>query len=82
MHVAKTTTYVNWKQKLVLAVTFCFMAFSSAGQCPTLFDFFGNPEANPYWFDCLGAPTGANLTIQSPDNIGAWTIDWGRRIAH
>lgn len=44
-------------------------------QCPELYDFFGNPSPNPYWYSC----TGGNyiLTVQSPDNIGTWTIDWG-----
>ena len=44
-------------------------------QCPQLNDFFGIPNANPYWYDCDGGTF--TLNINSPNNIGTWTVDWG-----
>jgi len=44
-------------------------------QCPQLNDFFGVPNANPYWYDCDGGTF--TLNINSPNNIGTWTVDWG-----
>ncbi len=44
-------------------------------QCPTIYDGTGTPSATPYWYSCFGLDF--TLTIQSPDNIGQWTIDWG-----
>ena len=52
-----------------------FVQDVAKAQCPTLYDFFGAPNANPYWYDCTG--NDYTLFIQSPDNIGAWTVDWG-----
>lgn len=44
-------------------------------QCPELFDGLGNPTPNPVWVACFGG--NFTLNVQSPDNIGSWTIDWG-----
>ncbi len=44
-------------------------------QCPQLNDFFGLPNNAPYWYDCDGGIF--TLNINSPNNIGTWTVDWG-----
>lgn len=54
--------------------TFSFLGGIKA-QCPQLYDFFGTPSNAPYWYDCTG--NNYTLTIQSPNNIGSYTIDWG-----
>jgi len=45
------------------------------GQCPVIFDFFGNASTNPEWFHCQNSPY--TLNIQSPNTIDSYTIDWG-----
>ncbi|MCB0795578.1 MAG: PKD domain-containing protein [Flavobacteriales bacterium] len=45
------------------------------GQCPTLYDYYGVPEAAPVWYSCSG--TNFTLLVGSPQTIGAFTIDWG-----
>ncbi|MFM1931332.1 MAG: hypothetical protein RL226_635, partial [Bacteroidota bacterium] len=45
------------------------------GQCPDVFDFFGNTSATPVWYNCSG--NNYTLNLQSPDNWGAYTINWG-----
>jgi len=40
-----------------------------------LYDYTGTPSGTPYWYNCSGS--NYTLLIQSPDNIGNWTIDWG-----
>jgi gliding motility-associated-like protein len=66
------------KIKLHIAL-FVLLVFSFVGninaQCPQLYDFFGTPNNAPYWYDCTG--NNYTLTIQSPNNIGSYTIDWG-----
>jgi len=52
---------------------FCVHSNSFA-QCE-LYDFDGNPSNTPYWYSCNG--NDFTLSIQSPNTIGAWTIDWG-----
>src|SRR5690606_7005438 len=52
---------------------FC-MHSNSFAQCE-LFDFYGNPSDNPVWYSCNG--NDFTLSIQSPNSIGAYTIDWG-----
>lgn len=45
------------------------------GQCPTINDGFGIPQAEPYFISCSG---GSNtIFIQSNDSIGSYSIDWG-----
>jgi PKD repeat protein len=44
-------------------------------QCPQVFDFYGLPSANPYWYTCSG--TNYTLNLQSPNNWGPYTVDWG-----
>ena len=44
-------------------------------QCPEVFDFYGLPSDNPYWFSCSG--NAYTLNLQSPDNWGEYDIDWG-----
>lgn len=62
--------------KKTLTVAFLVMAVGSIqAQCPEIYDFYGNPSDSPNWYQCSG--TDYTLNIQSPDNIGAWTIDWG-----
>ncbi len=63
-------------KKKIWIIAISMMAIVNVqGQCPELYDFFGTPNANPYWYSCTG--TDYTLIIQSPDNIGTWTIDWG-----
>ncbi|RMG81767.1 MAG: hypothetical protein D6707_04195, partial [Bacteroidetes bacterium] len=65
-------------QKYKILFTFLFLSFAVilSAQCPQLIDGQGNPSSNPYWI----APCDGNdytLFIQSNDNIGAYTVDWG-----
>lgn len=46
----------------------------SFAQCE-LYDFYGTPSNNPVWYSCTGADF--SLSLQSPNNIGVWTVDWG-----
>ncbi len=63
-------------RKSIGIVVFALMALlNTQGQCPELYDFFGAQSPSPYWYQCTG--TDYTLNIQSPENIGAWTIDWG-----
>ncbi|MEY3399084.1 MAG: hypothetical protein RL220_1678, partial [Bacteroidota bacterium] len=57
---------------LAIAILAGTRAFS---QCPEVFDFYGNPSSNPYWYSCSGNNYSFNL--QSPDNWGPYTINWG-----
>ncbi len=59
---------------LGIALAILFMPVQSFSQCE-LFDFFGAPNDTPYWYSCNG--NDFTLNIQSPNNIGEWTIDWG-----
>lgn len=61
--------------KLLFSIVFVACVFGAKAQCPTLYDYTGTPSANPYWIGCTG--TDYTVFIQSPDNIGAWTVDWG-----
>lgn len=55
---------------------FCLLLINFVkAQCPELYDGLGNPSPNPYWTHCFG--TDYTFNIQSPNNIGTWTIDWG-----
>ncbi|MFT7209531.1 MAG: PKD repeat protein [Flavobacteriales bacterium] len=45
------------------------------GQCPEAFDFNGDVGTNPYWYSCSG--NDYTLNVQSPDDWGAYEIDWG-----
>lgn len=49
-------------------------AGKAEAQCE-LFDFYGNPSSTPYWYSCSGG--NFTLNLQSPHNIGEWTVDWG-----
>lgn len=48
--------------------------FNAFSQCE-LYDYYGNASSNPYWYSCNG--NAFTLAIQSPNSIGAYTIDWG-----
>ncbi len=52
----------------------CAPIFAEA-QCPEVFDFFGAGSDAPYWYDCSGGDY--NFNLQSPDDWGDYTIDWG-----
>ncbi|HKL39506.1 MAG TPA: hypothetical protein VJ894_02450, partial [Cryomorphaceae bacterium] len=45
-----------------------------SAQCE-LFDFFGDATDTPYWYSCNG--NNFSLNLQSPNNIGAWEVNWG-----
>jgi len=51
------------------------LALVVRAQCPTVYDFYGMPSTNPYWYSCSGSNFSFNL--QSPENWGAYTVDWG-----
>jgi len=53
----------------------CLLTISAHSQCPKTFDFYGLPSANPYWYSCSGSDY--TLNLQSPNNWGSYTIDWG-----
>lgn len=48
---------------------------SAQAQCPRVFDFNGTPTYTPTWYHCLG--TDFSFNLQSPNNWGAYSIDWG-----
>jgi gliding motility-associated-like protein len=55
-----------------------FLVLGSSGifaQCFRLNDGNGNPSFAPYWVSCSGG--NFTLFLQSPDNIGAYTVNWG-----
>lgn len=58
-------------------IFFICVSFSTqvTAQCPELYDGMGVPDMQPYWISCTGADY--TLVVQSPQNIGAYTIDWG-----
>ncbi len=62
--------------RLVLVMFLFFPATALLGQCPQLNDGTGVPSNAPYWIAPCNGPD-YQLFVQSPDNIGAWTIDWG-----
>lgn len=45
------------------------------GQCPNVFDFDGNLVDDPFWYNCSG--NAYTLNLQSPNDWGAYEIDWG-----
>ncbi|MCB0760495.1 MAG: PKD domain-containing protein [Flavobacteriales bacterium] len=49
--------------------------FGAMAQCPEVFDFYGSTTDSPYWYDCSG--NNYTFNLQSPDNWGEYTIDWG-----
>ncbi|MBL4623659.1 MAG: PKD domain-containing protein, partial [Flavobacteriales bacterium] len=62
--------------RLVLMMFLIFPATALLGQCPQLNDGTGAPSTAPYWVaPCNGLDY--QLFIQSPANVGTWTIDWG-----
>lgn len=61
--------------RLWLLLGVVFLSYLVQAQCPTLYNGAGDPDPAPYWYNCSGA--NYTLLVQSPDNIGNWTIDWG-----
>lgn len=55
-----------------LCTAFAAMAM---GQCPQLYDYDGAPSATPMWYSCSG--NNFTLLVASPQNIGAYSINWG-----
>ncbi len=51
-----------------------FGSLSVSAQC-SLYDFDGNPSNTPVWYSCNGG--NFTLNLQSPFNIGPWSVDWG-----
>jgi len=60
--------------KIGILLVLLLFGTTAKSQCE-LFDFFGNPTDTPYWYSCNG--NDFTLNVQSPNNIGAWTMDWG-----
>ena len=61
---------------MVLAGCILSLGFTlgARAQCG-VYDFYGAVSQNPVWYSCNGASY--TLNIQSPNNIGNWTINWG-----
>jgi PKD repeat protein len=60
----------------ILGTTFAVFGLSHAAQAQCdLFDFNGIAGNNPVWYNCSG--NNYTLNLQSPNNIGPWTINWG-----
>ncbi|MDC1221905.1 hypothetical protein N8Z47_04480 [Salibacteraceae bacterium] len=55
-------------------VILCLFFNQGYSQC-TVYDGQGNNSANPVWVSCSGGTY--TLYIQSPNNFGALTINWG-----
>jgi gliding motility-associated-like protein len=51
------------------------LALSAKAQCPQLYDYFGLPSSAPEWYSCSG--TAYSLLVATPQNVGAYSIDWG-----
>ncbi len=60
--------------QFAMALALVLIQCTAFAQCQ-LYDFFGNPSNNPYWYSCNG--NNFSLNLQSPNTIGAWTINWG-----
>lgn len=58
-----------------LVALFVFALQNAWAQCPNVFDFYGNTVNEPYWYSCSGGDF--TLNLQSPDDWGAYEIDWG-----
>lgn len=56
---------------VVMLLAHCF----AEAQCPGVFDFNGQVQANPYWYSCTGNSYSFNLS--SPNTWGEYSIDWG-----
>jgi PKD repeat protein len=69
--------YAKFKHTFLVGLFLLLLSpfYTVKAQCPTLYDGLGIPNPAPYWTYCFG--TDYNLLINSPDNIGSWTIDWG-----
>lgn len=51
------------------------VGISASAQCPTLFDYYGDPSPAPQWFHC--ASSNFTLVLASPQTVGNYSIDWG-----
>lgn len=59
-----------------LGLTLVFLnVLNASAQCPTFYDFDGAAVTDPYWYSCSG--TDYTLTLQSPNIIGEWEVNWG-----
>jgi gliding motility-associated-like protein len=65
----------NMGLRWIMCLTLWVVPLISFAQCPVLYDFYGTPSAQPYWYTCSGG--NYTLNIQSPNNIGNWSINWG-----
>lgn len=58
-----------------LTIVLLLLSATAWSQCPQFYDQDGNLSSNPVWKFCDDAAS--TLNIQSDQNIGAYTIDWG-----
>lgn len=56
-------------------ILLCCLPTTLLGQCPNVFDFFGDEVDTPYWYSCSGSDF--TLNLQSADDWGEYEIDWG-----
>lgn len=81
----KTNNYNSCGLKRIISkiinVNFLLLSFllltkaNLFAQCPQFFNSAGVASSNPYWISCSGGAF--NLFIQSPTDVGPYTIDWG-----
>jgi gliding motility-associated-like protein len=59
----------------ILAWITSLVGVAAMGQCPQLYDYYGQPSASPMWYSCSSGSFA--LLIATPGAVGAFTIDWG-----
>ncbi len=69
---------IQWYKSLkITTLTFVAVILYVTGnaQCPSVFDFYGQVNNDPYWYSCSGNNFTFNLS--SPDTWDGFSIDWG-----
>ncbi len=61
--------------RTVILGIFCLIGIGTATAQCELYDGNGVPSMTPQWLSCFG--TNYTLVLQSPNTLGAWTVDWG-----
>ncbi|MFT4985285.1 MAG: gliding motility-associated-like protein [Flavobacteriales bacterium] len=62
-------------KKFLVGILLCAFYTGAQAQCPDVYDYLGNPGANPEWYACLG--TDYTLNFQTDGAVGNWSINWG-----
>ena len=61
--------------EILLSIFLLIASFNSKAQCLEFYDGTAQLTDTPVWISCFG--TDFTLNLQSPNNIGAYTVDWG-----